>query len=93
MIKTQNIQNKNLQKKFYSNGQLAIVAYNNNDEPLAEISIMSDSVELAPDEFILKDYAENKRFVQKLFEAGLIIPTDRLILINSHFCLICKVKS
>ena len=93
MINTQIALNGNLQKKHYSNGQLAIFVHNYNDEPLAELSIRCNSTELAPDEFILKDYAENKKLAQKFFESGLIIPTDRFILIGSHICLICQIKS
>ena len=93
MINTQIALNGNLQKKHYSNGQLAIFVHNYNDEPLAELSIKCNSIELAPDEFILKDYAENKKLAQKFFESGLIIPTDRFILIGSHICLICQIKS
>jgi len=93
MINTQIALNRKLQKKHYSNGQLAIFVFNYNDEPLAELSIMCNSVELAPDEFILKDYSENKNLAQKLFESELIIPTDRFILIGSHLCLICQINS
>ena len=93
MINTQIALNRKLQKKNYSNGQLAIFVYNYNDEPLAELSIKCNSVELAPDEFILKDYSENKNLAQKLFESELIIPTDRFILIGSHLCLICQINS
>ena len=92
MINTQIALNSKLQKKYYSNGQLAIYAYNYNDEPLAELSIKCNSVELAPDEFILKDYAENKNIAQQFFESELIIPTDRFILIGSHLCLICRIN-
>ena len=92
MINTQIALNSKLQKKHYSNGQLAIFVYNYNDEPLAELSIMCDSVELAPDEFVLKDYAENKDLAQKFFESEMIIPTDRFILIGSHLCLICQIN-
>ena len=93
MINTQIALNSKLQKTHYSNGQLAIFAFNCNDEPLAELSIMCNSVELASDEFILKDYAENKNFVQKLFDLELIIPTNRFILIGSHLCLICQINT
>jgi len=54
---------------------------------------MCNLVELAPDEFILKDYAENKELAQTFFESEIIIPTDRFILIGSHLCLICQIKS
>ena len=93
MINTQIAVNSKLQKRHYSNGQLAIFAFNYNDEPLAELSIMYDSVELALDEFILKDYSENKDLAQKFFELGVLIPTDRFILIGSHLCLICQITS
>ena len=93
MINTQIALNRKLQKKRYSNGQLAIFVCNYNGEPLAELSIACNSVELAPDEFILKDYSENENLAQKLFESELIIPTDRFILIGSHICLICQINS
>ena len=93
MINIQIALNRKLQKKHYSNGQLAVYVYNYDDEPLAELSIMNNSVELAQDEFILKDYAENINLAQQFFESGLIIPIDRFILIGSHLCLICKVNS
>ena len=92
MINTQITLKSKLQKKRYSNGQLAIFAFNYHKEPLAELSIMYDSVELAPDEFILKDYSENRDLAQKFFESGIIIPTDRFILIGSHLCLICRIN-
>jgi len=92
MINTQIALNSKLQKTHYSNGQLAIFAFNYNDEPLAELSIMCNSVELAPDEFILKDYAENKDLAQKFFESGIIRATDRFVLIGSHLCLICRIN-
>ena len=93
MINTQIALNSKLQKRNYSNGQLAIFAFNYNDEPLAELSVMCRSVELAPNEFILKDYAENKDIAKQFFESELITPTDRFILIGSHLCLICQINS
>ncbi|KKM26256.1 hypothetical protein LCGC14_1586570 [marine sediment metagenome] len=93
MINTQITLNSKLHKTHYSNGQFAIFALNYNDEPLAELSIMCNSVELASDEFILKDYAENEKLAQKLFELELIIPTNRFVLIGSHLCLICQINS
>ena len=93
MINTEITINRKLHQKYYPNGQLAIFVYNHYDEPLAEISIMNNSVDLAPEEFILKDYGENKALVEKLFESGMIVPTDRFILIGSHICLICRINS
>lgn len=93
MINAQIALNSKLHKTVYSNGQLAVFAFNYNDEPLAELSIMCNSVELAPGEFVLKDYAENRRIAQKLFESGLISSTDRFVLIGVHICLICRLCS
>lgn len=45
--------------KNYPNGQIGIFIEEMNGEPLAELSIMQDSIELASDEFIFKDYSEN----------------------------------
>jgi len=93
MINTEITINRKLHQKCYPNGQLAIFVFDHYDEPLAEISIMSNLVELAPDEFILKDYAENKILVQTLFESEMIVPTNRFVLIGSHLCLICRINS
>jgi hypothetical protein len=61
-------------------------------EPLAELSIKYNSVELAPNEFILKDYPENEDLAQEFFKSGLFTPTDRFVLIGSHFCPICQIS-
>ena len=50
------IDQKQSEKKLYTdryiNGQLAVFVHDNGGEPIAELSIMEDLVELAPDEFI-----------------------------------------
>jgi len=82
---------KELHKDCYSNGQLAVYVHDNNGEPLAELSIMHDSVELAPNEFVLKYYSENEDLAQELLKSHLIVPTNRFILVGSHLCPICEV--
>ncbi|MCK4780140.1 MAG: hypothetical protein KAT57_08130, partial [Candidatus Lokiarchaeota archaeon] len=77
----------------YFNGQLAVFLHGNSGEPIAELSIMHDLVELAPNEFILKDYSENKDLANEFFEAELINTTDRFILVGSHLCPICQIES
>jgi len=91
MIKNQIDFKKDLYKKQYPNGQLAVFVHDYSGEPIAELSIMQDSVELSPNEFILKDYSENKEIVRELLESNLLLPTNRFILISSHLCPICQI--
>jgi len=84
---------KKLHVSRYFNGQLAVNIHGSSGEPIAELSIMNDSVELAPNEFILKDYSENEYLVQECYESNLFTPTDRFVLIGSHLCPICQIKS
>ena len=77
----------------YINGQLAVNIHGTSGEPIAELSIMNDSIELAPNEFILKDYSENEYFVQECYESSLFTATDRFVLIGSHLCPICQIRS
>lgn len=79
--------------KRYDNGQLAVFVHDNSGKPIAELSIMFNSVELAPNEFILKDYSENKNLAQDLIDSQFITPTNRFILIGSHLCPICQIES
>ena len=77
----------------YSNGQLSVSIQEDNGEPIAELSIMNNSIALAPNEFILKDYSENEYVVQQYYDAEVIIPTGRFVLIGSHLCPICQIES
>jgi len=92
MAKDDTYQRK-LQKKKYKNGQLALFVQDDNGEPIAELSIMHESVELAQNEFILKDYSENESLVVVFFESHLIYPTNRFVLIGSHLCPICQIET
>ena len=78
-------------KKRYSNGQLAVFLHNKNGEPIAELSVNENSIDLAPNEIILKNYSENSTIAQEFHDSKIFIPTDRFILIGSHLCPICKV--
>ena len=93
MIKTQKYFGKQLHLNRYFNGQLAVFVLGHMREPIAELSIMKDSVELTPNEFILKDYSENKELANEFFEAELINATDRFVLVGSHLCPICQIES
>ena len=93
MIKTQMVFEKKLNTRRYLNGQLEVFVQENDGEPIAELSIMKNSVELAPNEFILKDYSENAYLVQECYESNLFIPTNRFVLIGSHLCPICQISS
>lgn len=84
---------RKLHLKKYLNGQLAIYIHDFNGEPLAELSIMHNSVELAPNEFILKDYSENEEIAQDCFKSNFFTATGRYVLIGSHLCPIFQIRS
>jgi len=75
MIKNQRDFKKQLNTKYYSNGQLAVYFHDYIGGPIAELSIMHDLVELAPNEFILNDYSENKDLAQEILKSNLILKT------------------
>ena len=81
---------RSIHKKAYANGQLAIYINDIDDQPFAELSVSKDSVYLDEDEFILKDYSENEELVEELMNSGIIVLTDRFVLVGSHVCPICK---
>ncbi|MFX0010138.1 MAG: hypothetical protein ACFE9R_07480 [Candidatus Hermodarchaeota archaeon] len=93
MLITQNEFEKKLYSGRYINGQLAVFVHDYRNEPIAELSVLQDSVELAPDEFILKEYSENEDLAQEFIKSGLIVPLNRFILIGSHLCPICKIET
>ena len=93
MIASQKIFYKKLQVRRYINGQLAVFFHNKNGEPLAELSIMDNSVELNPNEFILKDYSENEELAQECIESNLFKVSDRFVLIGPHLCPVCQLVS
>ena len=75
----------------YPNGQMAVF-YNDFDNfPIAELSLMDDSIDLGSNEFILKDYSENSELIENLLKREVIIPTDRFVLIEGQICPICKL--
>jgi hypothetical protein len=88
---------KDLKNKFYTkhyiNGQLGVYIHDHKGEPLAELSIMHDSIELAPNEFILKDYSENEDLINQLIETELIHSSNRFVLVGTHLCPICQIAS
>ncbi len=93
MIITQRNNKIQLNTKHYPNGQLAVYVHDYIGHPIAELSIENDSVALAPSEFILKDYSENKDIAKELLESNNFIPTDQFILIGSHLCPVCHINS
>ena len=73
----------------YPNGQMAVFFNNFENVPIAELSIMDDSIELGPNEFILKDYSENEELIEYLLKCEVIDPTNRFVLIEGRLCPIC----
>ena len=90
-VKSYNYPKDVIIRKKYPNGNLAVFIENCDGEPLAELSVNTESVDLNPNEFILKDYSENSPITHILLESEKIIPTDRFILIGSNLCPICKI--
>jgi len=93
MITTQKDFKKRLYVGRYSNDQLAIFVHDISGEPIAELSIKQDSVDLAPNEFILKDYSENEGLINEFLETELFNTTNRFILVGSHLCPVCQIIS
>ncbi len=93
MIKTKRDFKIQLHTRQYLNGQLAVYVNDKIGHPIAELSIMNDLVILAPNEFILKDYSENKEIAKELLDSNLFVPTDQFILIDSNLCPICQISS
>ncbi|MEJ2252145.1 MAG: hypothetical protein P8Y97_21095 [Candidatus Lokiarchaeota archaeon] len=79
--------------KIYPNGQLAVYLKDEFGLPLAELSIRSNSIDLAENEFILKDYSENQLYIDILLQKGLIAHTDRFLFVGTHLCPICRIKN
>ena len=93
MIKSKRDFKIQLHTRQYLNGQLAVYVNDKIGHPVTELSIMNDLVTLAPNEFILKDYSENKEIAQELLDSNLFVPTDQFILIGSHLCPVCQISS
>jgi len=84
---------KKLQVKRYHNGQLALSVHDEDGQPLAELSIMDNSVGLRSNEFILKDYSENEGLIQEYIQSNIITSSDRFVLIGPRLCPICQLVS
>jgi hypothetical protein len=91
-IQNYNHPNGNIIKKRYSNGQLAVFYRDYDDEPIAELSVNLNSIELAPNEIILKNYSENSEIAKAFLDSEVFIPTGRYVLIGPHLCPICQVN-
>ena len=93
MMNNQKDFNKELFTSRYSNGQLAVFVHDCSGEPIAELSVMQDSVELASNEFILKEYSENRDLAQEYIKAEVFTPSNRFVLVGSYLCPICQIAS
>ena len=90
-IKTQNHPAGVIIKKNYSNGQLAVFYQDYDGEPIAELSVNENSVELVSNEFILKNYSENACIAKEFLKTKIFIPTNRFVLIGSNLCPVCNI--
>ena len=80
-----------IRTKYYPNGQLAVYYQDTNGEPIAELSINEDSIQLDSDEIILKNYSENAKIAKDFLDSEILLPTERFVVIGSYLCPICKV--
>ncbi|MFX0071594.1 MAG: hypothetical protein ACFFAO_10935 [Candidatus Hermodarchaeota archaeon] len=80
-----------IRTKNYPSGQLAVYYQDTNGEPIAELSINEDSIQLDSDEIILKNYSENAKIAKDFLDSEILLPTERFVVIGAHLCPICKV--
>ena len=82
-----------LQISRYPNGQKRVRVHDCYGEPIAELSLMSDDIDLAKDEVILKEDSENAGLIEDFMLSNLFTPTNRFVLIGAHLCPICQIYS
>jgi len=66
-----------LEQHHYSNGRLAIRAIDcDTGEPIATLTVNVPEIELAEDEVLIKDYAENEGALESLLQANLVLALE-----------------
>jgi len=78
---------------LYDQKELTIILLDNNEQPIAKLSINDVSIKLAQNEFILKNYLENKIITKKLIKMNIIEKTGKFTIIGRTKCPICRLKS
>jgi hypothetical protein len=67
----------------YADGRLAIALIDARDgSPVATVTTNVPEVELAPDEVLVKDYAENAGILDVLAQAGILQATGRRVALS-----------
>lgn len=78
---------------FYANGRPALLLVDDQGERMAVATINVPDVDLAPDETIIKDYAENAGMLQALVDAGIVAPTGRVVPVGFTAAPVVKILS
>lgn len=63
----------------YRNNRPALELVDRSGEPFTTATVNLPLVQLAPDEIILRDYAENEGMLASLVEAGVVCDTGRRV--------------
>lgn len=83
-----------VERRRYPNGRVALQLVTHDDgfpEPVATATVNVPEWELADDEVIIKDYAENHGILAALITAGLVHPPERHGLLNYTPVAICRL--
>ena len=60
-------------------------------EPIAHATINVTDTVLDEDELVIKDYGENKGLLRALLNAGILVPTGRLVVTGYEMSMVCKL--
>ena len=85
--------NCHVQHEHYNNGRTCIQLYTEQGEPMATATVNVPCFSLAPDEVLVKDYAENTGILECLSEAGVILPTGKTLQVGQAVVHVCKLPT
>lgn len=82
--------NCNVVLNRYKDGSPAISLFDGNGFPVARATVNVPEASLAPDELVIKDYAENAGMLDALIEASIVTPAGRTVPVGrfevGHVC-------
>lgn len=82
-----------LVKAQYGNGRTALQLIDAQDgEPVATATVNLPGEPLGSGEVFIKDYAENEGMVAALAEAGIVEPTDRVVVSGFVTVPVCRLR-
>ena len=75
----------------YGNHRPALLLTTEDDEPVVVASLNVPNLNLAANELVIKDFAENTGVLDALIEAGVVAPPERVVLTPSGFAPLVKI--